>query len=39
LHALLTDASYRERAVATAAIVREEGDAPAAADVIERLLR
>ncbi len=38
LSALLTDASYRERAAATAAIVRAEGGAEAAADVIERLL-
>jgi UDP:flavonoid glycosyltransferase YjiC (YdhE family) len=38
LRALLDDASYRERAAATAAIVRAEGGAAAAADVIERLL-
>jgi rhamnosyltransferase subunit B len=38
LHALLTDARYGERAAATAAIVREERGAEAAADVIERLL-
>jgi UDP:flavonoid glycosyltransferase YjiC (YdhE family) len=38
LSALLHDASYRERAAATAAIVRAEGGAEAAADVIERLL-
>jgi rhamnosyltransferase subunit B len=38
LGALLNDASYRERAAATAAIVREEGGAEAAADLIERLL-
>ena len=38
LHALLTDASYRERAAATAAVVRKERGAEAAADVIERLL-
>jgi UDP:flavonoid glycosyltransferase YjiC (YdhE family) len=38
LHALLDDAGYRERAAATAAIVRAEGGAEAAADVIEALL-
>jgi rhamnosyltransferase subunit B len=38
LRALLTDADYREHAAATAAIVRQEGGAEAAADVIERLL-
>ena len=38
LSALLTDGSYRERAAAAAAIVREERGAEAAADVIERLL-
>jgi UDP:flavonoid glycosyltransferase YjiC (YdhE family) len=38
LSALLNDASFRERAAATAAIVRAEGGAEAAADVIERLL-
>jgi rhamnosyltransferase subunit B len=38
LGALLNDASYRERAAATAAIVRGEGGAESAADVIERLL-
>jgi UDP:flavonoid glycosyltransferase YjiC (YdhE family) len=38
LRALLGDAGYRESAAATAAIVREEGGAEAAADVIERLL-
>jgi rhamnosyltransferase subunit B len=38
LRALLDDASYRERAAATAAIVRAEGGAATAADVIERLL-
>jgi len=39
LGALLGDARYRERAAATAAIVRSEGGAEAAADVIEALLR
>jgi UDP:flavonoid glycosyltransferase YjiC (YdhE family) len=39
LHALLTEPGYRERAAATAAIVREEGGAVAAAEVIDRLLR
>jgi UDP:flavonoid glycosyltransferase YjiC (YdhE family) len=38
LSALLNDPGYRERAAATAAIVRTEGGAEAAADVIERLL-
>jgi rhamnosyltransferase subunit B len=38
LHALLTDASYRECAAATATIVCEERGAEAAADVIEQLL-
>jgi len=38
LRALLNEPSYRERAAATAAIVRAEGGADAAADVIERLL-
>jgi rhamnosyltransferase subunit B len=38
LHALLTDASYRERAAVAASIVRDEGGAEAAADVIDRLL-
>jgi UDP:flavonoid glycosyltransferase YjiC (YdhE family) len=38
LSALLSDASYRERAAATAAIVRAEGGAETAAEVIERLL-
>jgi MGT family glycosyltransferase len=38
LRALLNDAAYRKRAAATAAIVREEGGAEAAADVIEHLL-
>jgi UDP:flavonoid glycosyltransferase YjiC (YdhE family) len=38
LSALLNDASYRERAAATAAVVRAERGAAAAADVIERLL-
>jgi UDP:flavonoid glycosyltransferase YjiC (YdhE family) len=38
LRSLLDDAGYRERAAATAAIVRAEGGAAAAADVIERLL-
>jgi UDP:flavonoid glycosyltransferase YjiC (YdhE family) len=38
LHALLTEPGYRERAAATAAIVREEGGAAAAVEVIERLL-
>jgi rhamnosyltransferase subunit B len=38
LDALLNDGSYRERAAATAAIVRGEGGAAAAAGVIERLL-
>ncbi len=38
LRALLDDPSYRERAAATAAIVREEGGAEAAADVIEHVL-
>ena len=38
LGALLNEPSYRERAAATAAIVRAEGGAEAAADVIERLL-
>jgi rhamnosyltransferase subunit B len=36
LGALLSDASYRERAAAVAAIVREERGAEAAADAIER---
>jgi UDP:flavonoid glycosyltransferase YjiC (YdhE family) len=38
LGTLLGDASYRERAAATAAVVRQEGGAATAADVIERLL-
>ena len=38
LGALLNDPAYRERAAATAAIVREEGGAEAAADAIERAL-
>jgi UDP:flavonoid glycosyltransferase YjiC (YdhE family) len=38
LHALLTEPSYRERAAATAAVVREERGAEAAADVIEHVL-
>ena len=38
LGALLRDASYRERAAAIAAIVREERGAEAAADAIERAL-
>ncbi len=38
LGALLSDASYRERAAATAAIVREERGAEAAADVVEHVL-
>jgi UDP:flavonoid glycosyltransferase YjiC (YdhE family) len=38
LRALLDDAGYRERAAATAAIVRSEGGAEAAADVIEHVL-
>ncbi len=38
LGALLRDASYRERAAAVAAIVREERGAEAAADAIERAL-
>jgi len=38
LHALLTDPRYGARAAATAAIVREEGGAEAAADVIEHVL-
>ena len=38
LGALLGDASYRERAAAVAAIVREERGAEAAADAIERAL-
>jgi UDP:flavonoid glycosyltransferase YjiC (YdhE family) len=38
LSALMNDASYCERAAATAAIVRAEGGAETAADVIERLL-
>jgi UDP:flavonoid glycosyltransferase YjiC (YdhE family) len=35
---LLTEPSYRERAAATAAVVREERGAEAAADVIEHVL-
>jgi UDP:flavonoid glycosyltransferase YjiC (YdhE family) len=38
LGALLSDTSYRERAAAVAAIVREERGAEAAADAIERAL-
>ncbi len=38
LGALLRDASYRERAAAVAAVVREERGAEAAADAIERAL-
>jgi UDP:flavonoid glycosyltransferase YjiC (YdhE family) len=38
LRALLTDLRYGARAAAAAAIVREEGGAEAAADVIEHLL-
>ena len=38
LGALLREPGYRERATATAAIVREEGGAAAAAEVIERLI-
>jgi UDP:flavonoid glycosyltransferase YjiC (YdhE family) len=38
LHALLNGAKYRERAAATATIVRDEGGAETAADVIEHLL-
>jgi UDP:flavonoid glycosyltransferase YjiC (YdhE family) len=38
LAALLNDPGYRDQAAITAAVVREEGGAEAAADVIERLL-
>ncbi len=38
LRALLHDSSYGARAAATAAVVREEGGAEAAADVIEHVL-